>query len=83
MRRLAGRENGAPGWACVQSKRPRAAWKRHAGSHHAEMDRTVRQSAKFTGGQRGWRRLDGKRGKDGARGPGESLGERAAEGGLR
>ncbi len=43
VHRLAGRENGAPGWACVQSKRPRAAaWKRHAGSHHAEMDRTVR-----------------------------------------
>jgi hypothetical protein len=40
--RLAGRENGAPGWACVQSKRPRAAWKRHAGSHHAETDRTVK-----------------------------------------
>ena len=32
----------SPGWACVKSKRPRAAWKRHAGSHHAEMERTVR-----------------------------------------
>ena len=41
-RLLAGRENGAPRRACVQSKRPRAAWKRHAGSHHAEMDQTVR-----------------------------------------
>ncbi len=39
LHRLAGRENG---WACVQSKRTRAAWKRHAGSHHAEMDRMVR-----------------------------------------
>ena len=39
--------------------------------------------AEFTRGQRGWRRLDGKRGKDGARGPGDSLGERAAEGGWR
>ena len=37
VHRLAGRENGAPGWASVQSKRPRAAWKIHSGSHHAEM----------------------------------------------
>ena len=42
VHRLAGRENGAPGWECVQSKRPRAAWKRHAGSYHEEIDRTVR-----------------------------------------
>ena len=39
--------------------------------------------AEFAKGQRGWRRLDGKRAKDGTRGPGGSLGEIAAEGGWR